>query len=146
MGYMGMDKEFQLNLIVDEIIGNESNKLTYNGVKFNYNSIITEEFIKEFAQKLKELYPQHINMNTWFPARFFIGNLQNLSLRDTVEKVIATGDWIGREGPYSYNESDCQEIVLRCAEAIKKRLEKYAKRYTVRYKIFKNGEVGFRYE
>ena len=67
-------------------------------------------------------------------------------MRKTVDRVIDTGTWMGKAEPYSYSESDRQEIVRRCAEKIKQRLEKYAGRYIVKYKIFSNGELGLRYE
>lgn len=146
MGYMGMDKELQLNLIVDHVIGDMSDTFVYENVKFNYNAIITEESIKDLSECLKESYPKDVNGNLWFPIRFYIDEYTRGTLRYIVDEAIDNGNWIGKEGAYFYSEPDRQEIVYRCAEMLRKRLKKYAGRRAVQYKIFKNGEVGFRYE
>lgn len=46
MGYKGIDKEYQLNVIVDRVIGDGGDTFTYDKVDFNYNAIINEDTIK----------------------------------------------------------------------------------------------------
>ena len=146
MGYKGIDKEYQLNLIVDQIIGDMGDEFTYGQSKYSYNAIIDEETIKELAENLKELYPEDVSRNSWFPVRFSGNDFSKMTFRDIVDEVIDNGNWMGRYDEYIYSESDRKEILQRCVEMLKKRLNPYAKRYRVQYKVFNNGEVGFRYE
>lgn len=146
MGYKGIDKEYQLNLIVDQIIGDMGDEFTYGQSKYSYNAIIDEETIKELAENLKESYPEDVSRNNWFPVRFAGNDFSKMTFRDIVDEVIDNGNWVGRYERYTYSESDRKEIIQRCTEMLKKRLNPYAKGYRVQYKIFNNGEVGFRYE
>ena len=146
MGYKGLDKEYQLNAIVDRIIGEESDTFEYGKVKFDYNAIIDEDAIEELSRQLKALYPELVNNNRWFPLKFYVDDDTGDSLRDIVDEIIDDNNLMQIIGNYFYSESDRQEILHRCAEVIKKRLRKYAGRYRIQYKVFENGNVGFRYE
>lgn len=146
MGYKGLDKEYQLNVIVDRIIGEESDTFEYGKVKFDYNAIIDEDAIEELSRQLKALYPELVNNNRWLPLKFYVDDNTGDSLRDIVDEIINDNNLMQIIGNYFYSESDRQEILHRCAEVIKKRLRKYAGRYRIQYKVFENGNVGFRYE
>lgn len=150
------DEETKLGLIVDEIVGFENDQFTYSykerGLKVDFDdgqSIVREWMIEALAERLKELYPEYMRKNLWFPVRFSTGYEQSASLRRIVDMVIDENPsrWMGRDGPYSYSEHDRQRIMQRCAESIAKRLKKYEKKCRIQYKVFFNtGEAGFRYE
>lgn len=146
MGYKGIDKEYQLNVIVDRVIGDGGDTFTYDKVDFNYNAIINEDTIKELSKHLKDSYPKHMRNNFWFPLKFYVDEYTSGSLRYIVDEIVDDSNLLRIIGDYDYSESDRQEIVYRCAEMIKKRLRKYAGGYTICYKVFDNGNVGFRYE
>ena len=148
---MSIDTEVKLNMIVDAIVGDVGDTFTYDGVnskelEFEYESIITEELMKEYAAFLKESYPSNLDRGLWSPFRLTSDYGTKLSMRKIIDQEIDTGTWMGKDGPYFYSESERQVIMRRCAERIKQRLKKYAGRKIINYKIFSNGELGFRYE
>lgn len=147
------EEELKLDKIVDEIVGFENHTFTLkyeNGPKakcLDTGSIFNEEYIKDFAERLKERYPGHLQAGLFFPLPIDYDG-RYVSLRFAVDTIIDSDPnrWRGRTGPYVYSENDRQRIVQRCAEGVAQRLKKYAKNYKVQYKIFDNGTVGFRYE
>lgn len=146
MGYKGIEKEYQLNQIVDQIIGDGGDTFKYDNVVFEYNSYITEDIIRELSKHLKGCYPELVNANNWYPIRLYDGDGVSTPLGDVVDEVIDSRNWMGKSDKYIYDRDDRQEILQRCAERIEKRLSKYAKGYRIRFKVFGNGNVGFRYE
>jgi hypothetical protein len=146
MGYKGLDKEYQLNVIVDRIIGEECDTFKYGKTKFSYNAIIDEDTIEELSKQLEDMYPEYVNKKLWFPLTFYVDDYTRGSLRYIVDEIVDDDNLMRIIGNYFYSGSDRQEIVHRCAEVIKKRLRKYAGRYRIQYKVFENGNVGFRYE
>ncbi len=150
---MWIDRETKLDLIVDQIIGFENDRfeLKYEGLGkaeiYDGQSILREWDFEMMAERLKRDYPEHMQRNLWLPLH--IGaNGRPVSLRRTIDTLIDEDPtrWMGRDGPYTYSESDRQKIMQRCAEGVARRLKKYAKNHKIQYKIFDNGEAGFRYE
>lgn len=111
MGNKGIDKEYQLNLIVERIIGDMGDEFPYGQLKYNYNAIIDEVTIKELAENLKESYPDDVSRNNWFPVRFSGNDFSKMTFRDIVDEVIDNGNWMGRYEEYIYSEYDRKEII-----------------------------------
>ncbi len=146
---MWVDEETKLGLIVDQIVGFKDNQFEYEGITFDEDqSILREWDFEMMAEHLKGDYPEHVQKNLWLPLHVSTEDGRAVSLRYVVDALIDEDltRWMGRDAPYTYSESDRQRIVQRCAEAVVRRLKKYAKSHKVQYKIFNNGEVGFRYE
>lgn len=150
-----VDEETKLGLIVDEIVGFENDQFTYTykerGLQATVDddqTITREWMIEMLAEKLREGYPEAMQKSQWFPIRFGTESGQPANMRRVVDMTIDGNPfcWMGRDGPYFYSEDDRRRIVQRCAEAIAKRLKKYEKKRRIQYKVFDNGEVGFRYE
>lgn len=95
---------------------------------------LSENDIKEISNTLDRLEDYTYNEN-WVIILY----------RSDIDKVIDNNIWRNGTKVYSYNESERMKAMELCADQIKFRLKRYAGAKRIEYKIYRNGNVGFRY-
>lgn len=127
------DENIKFELAVERIMG----RAWFVGSEIRYEAgeLFSEDDIKEISRNL-ERYMDYTKKEYWIPVL----------TRAEVDDLIDGSNWKKDGKKIFFNEPERQKLMERCAEAIKFRLNGYSKRYTVRYKIFDKGDVGFRYE
>ena len=127
------DENIKFELAVERIMG----RAWFAGSEIRYEAgeLFSEDDIKEISRNL-ERYMDYTKKEYWIPVL----------TRAEVDDLIDGSNWKKDGKEFFFNEPERQKLMERCAKVIKFRLNGCSKRYTVRYKIFDKGDVGFRYE
>lgn len=130
------DQNYYLNLAADLIVGDSYPDLP----RELQEPMINEEMLQDFALVLRRDYPNAVQRSTWTA----------MNLRQAIDTLLDESDPIVRHAVFDdrfFNESERQEILNRCAETARKKLQRYIGAYPkVCYKVMQNGRVGYRLE
>lgn len=123
------DQNYYLSLVVDMIVGDS-----------HTDPMIDEEMLQDFALTLRRDYPNAVQRGIWASMNLRQGIDMVLDESDPTVKRLVFGDRL-------FSESERQEILKRCAEIVRKKLQRYIGfQLRVCYKIMQNGRVGYRLE
>lgn len=123
------DQDYYLRLVVDLIVGDSDT-----------DPMIDEEMLQDFALTLSRDYPNAVQRGIW----------ASMNLRKGIDMVLDKSDPIVKHavfGDRHFSESERQEILERCAEIVRTKLQRYIHSpLRVCYKVMQNGRVGYRLE
>ena len=130
------DQNYYINLVVDLIVGDSYADLP----RELRDPMIDEEMLQDFALTLRRNYPNAVQRGIWAAMNLRQGIDMFLDESDPTVKYLVFGDRL-------FSESERQVILERCAEIVRKKLQRYiGSQLRVCYKVMPNGRVGYRLE
>lgn len=126
------DTNYYIDLAVDLFAGAPRRDLP-NGFQ---EAMVDEEMLRDFALTLSEQYPAAVQQSIWAPMNLRKSLDYFLDMCNPIVKRTVFGD-------HYFSDTERTEIVKQSAEVICRRLQKRC-RFTVCYKVFPNGRVGYR--
>lgn len=131
------DQNYYLNLVVDLIVGDPYPDLP----RELQNPMIDEEMLQDFALTIRRDYPNAVQRGIWTA----------MNLRKGIDMILDESDPIVKHSVFHdrfFSEPERQEILRRCAEIVRKKLQRYniVSPLKVCCKVMQNGRVGYRLE
>lgn len=103
-----------------------------HGIRYTKGCFITEDDIKD----IRDYLIRYTRNGGWI----------TILNKVDIDKIIDNHIWMNGAKEYSYNEAERHEIMVRCAESIKYRIEQYTGENHIQYNVSQNGDIGFRYK